>query len=282
MKILDGKLVSEHRRQELRQRIEQLQRKSARTPHLAVILVGDSTASVVYVRNKEKACESVGIKSTLVKISAQVTEAELIQEVEKLNRDSSVHGVLIQLPLPKHIDEKKVLNALSPLKDADGLTTATLGRLWAGVGKIAPCTPQGVMSILKHYGINPAGLEAVVVGRSEIVGKPMAHLLMAADATVTICHSKTKNLSEHTRRADIVVVAAGKREMLGRDDFKKGAIVIDVGIHGTGSGQGLTGDVRFKELDGWASAATPVPGGVGPMTITTLLENTVTLAEQNT
>jgi methylenetetrahydrofolate dehydrogenase (NADP+)/methenyltetrahydrofolate cyclohydrolase len=184
----------------------------------------------------------------------------------------------VQLPLPDQLNEDEINEVLSPLKDVDGFSYTALGKLWGGHKLISPCTPQGVMSILEHYKIKVSGLNAVVVGRSNIVGKPMAHLLTEADATVTLCHSKTKNLREYTTRADLVVVAAGKKEFLGKDDFKKDAIVIDVGIHGTGTG-GLTGDVRFQELQGWVAAATPVPGGVGPMTITTLLENTFRLAE---
>jgi len=183
------------------------------------------------------------------------------------------------LPLPKGLDDSWINANLNPLKDADGFTFGSLGRLWSGHPLVAPCTPQGVMNLLSHYGISVAGRRACVVGRSSIVGKPMAHLLTMADATVTICHSKTPALKEHTRAAEIVIVAAGRREFLGRDDFQKGAVVVDVGMHGSGQGQGLAGDVRFAELQDWASAATPVPGGVGPMTIATLLENTVTLAE---
>lgn len=281
MIILDGKAVSQVRRQELQSRVSLFKQKSGRAPHLVVVLVGDLTASIVYVRNKEKACESTGIKSTRVDLPTHTTQKDLIQVIEKLNQDPAVDGVLVQLPLPSHLQSDEILMKLSPEKDADGLTFQSLGLLWGGKGKIAPCTPKGVMTILEHYKIPVAGKRAVVVGRSNIVGKPMAYLLTEANATVTVAHSKTPNLAEITREGDIVVVAAGKRELLGKEDFKKGAVVIDVGMHGTGQGtSGLCGDVRFKELEGWAYAATPVPGGVGPMTITTLLENTVTLAEQ--
>ena len=282
MIILDGKAVSQVRRQLLQSRVSQFAKLAGRPPHLVVVLVGDLTASLVYVRNKEKACEATGIKSTRIDLPSRTTQAELLQVIERLNQDKGVDGVLVQLPLPSHLRSDEVLQKLAPQKDADGLTYQSLGLLWGGKGHIAPCTPKGVMSILEHYKIPVEGKRAVVVGRSNIVGKPMAYLLTEANATVTVCHSKTPNLSEVTREGDIVVVAAGKMELLGRDDFKKGAVVVDVGMHGTGQGtSGLCGDVRFKELEGWASAATPVPGGVGPMTITTLLENTVTLAEQN-
>jgi methylenetetrahydrofolate dehydrogenase (NADP+)/methenyltetrahydrofolate cyclohydrolase len=280
MLILDGRLVSQVRRQLLQVRVKKFAQRAGRAPHLAVVLVGDLTASVVYVRNKEKACEATGIKSTRIDLGPQTTQAELNAVIDRLNKDVTVDGVLVQLPLPAHLSSDEVLQKLLPEKDADGLTYQSLGLLWGGKGVIAPCTPKGVMSILEHYKIDVAGKRAVVVGRSNIVGKPMAYLLTEANATVTVCHSKTPDVSAVTREADIVVVAAGKKGILGREDFKKGAVIIDVGMHGTGQGtSGLSGDVRFSELEGWASAATPVPGGVGPMTITTLLENTVTLAE---
>jgi len=280
MLILDGKAVSEARRQALKPRIVSFTEKVGRAPHLVVVIIGDVVASQVYVRNKVKACESVGMKSTKIALPAETTQAELNLLLDRLNADDEVDGVLVQLPLPKHLDEDEVNRRLVAAKDSDGFTFETLGHLWAGQKLVAPCTPQGVMSILEHYKISVAGLNAVVVGRSMIVGKPMGHLLLEANATVTICHSKTKDLRDFTTRADIVVVAAGQRHLLGREDFKQGAIVIDVGMHGSGEGKGLAGDVRFSELEGWAKAATPVPGGVGPMTITTLLENTLWLAER--
>lgn len=280
MILLDGKLVSQVRREALKPKVEEFRQKFGRAPHLVVVLVGDLTASQVYVRNKEKACELVGIRSTKVALGGKASEAELLAKIDQLNGDSSVDAVLVQLPLPKQIRESEVLRRLSPAKDADGLTYSSLGLLWGGVGKIAPCTPKGVMRILEHYRIAVAGKRAVVVGRSNIVGKPMAYLLTEANATVTVCHSKTPTVREHTREADIVVVAAGHRHLLGREDFKQGAVVIDVGMHGAGEGKvGLAGDVRFSELDGWVQAATPVPGGVGPMTIAILLENTLELAQ---
>ena len=281
MMILDGKLVSKVRREKLLPRIAAFAKAAGRPPHLVVVLVGDLTASQVYVRNKEKSCADLGLRSTRIDLPGTVTQAELNACIDKLNVDPGVDGVLVQLPLPAHLNSDEILLRLSPDKDADGLTYASLGLLWGGRGQISPCTPKGVMSILEHYQIPVAGKRAVVVGRSNIVGKPMAHLLTEANATVTVCHSRTPSVSEHTRQADIVVVAAGRRHLLGREDFKAGAVVIDVGMHGTGDGKsGLAGDVRFSELESWVLAATPVPGGVGPMTITTLLENTVTLAEQ--
>ena len=280
MLVLDGKLVSEARREALKPRVQAFNKKAGRAPHLVVILAGDMVASQVYVRNKVKACESIGMKSTRLDLPATVSQAELNKVLDQLNDDDSVDGILVQLPLPKGLDEDEINRRLNPSKDSDGFTFECLGRLWAGQKFVAPCTPQGVMSILEYYRIPVAGKNAVVVGRSMIVGKPMAHLLTEADATVTICHSKTKDLGSFTRNADLVVVAAGRRHLLGREDFKQGAVVIDVGMHGTGDSKALAGDVRFSELEGWVEAATPVPGGVGPMTITTLLENTLWLAER--
>lgn len=283
MQILDGKLVSETRRKALKERVSAFKSAHGRSPALAVLLVGDHGPSQVYVRNKVKSCEAVGIESRHVSLSAQASEAEFLQALEDLRRDTSVDGILVQLPVPpqlKHLDLGKLIPAD---KDADGFTYENLGLVAAGLGghgkSVVPCTPWGVMSILSHYNINPKGMNAVVVGRSLIVGRPMSWLLTEAGATVTVCHSQTRDLRSITSQADLVVVAAGKREFLGKEDFKKGAIIIDVGIHGSGSGGKIAGDVRFSELEGWAAAATPVPGGVGPMTITSLLENTLVLAE---
>lgn len=280
MQILDGKVVSQARREALKPRIENFRQKTGRAPCLVVVLVGENPASQVYVRNKVKSCEALGIESRRLDLPATTSQHELGTLLDQLNTDDSVDGVLVQLPLPQGLDEDEINRRLSPAKDSDGFTFEALGHLWAGQKLVAPCTPQGVMSILEHYKYSVEGKYAVVVGRSMIVGKPMAHLLTEANATVTLCHSKTKDLSSFTREADVVVVAAGRRHLLGREDFKQGAIVIDVGMHGTGDGKGLAGDVRFSELEGWVAAATPVPGGVGPMTITTLLENTVWLAEK--
>lgn len=278
--LLDGKLVSQTRREALKPRIQAFEKKVGRKPHLVVVLVGDNVASQVYVRNKEKSCEALGIRSTRINLASQTSQAELNQEIERLNLDDGVDGILVQLPLPSQLDEHQVLEIISPTKDVDAFSYQAMGYLWSGRPFVAPCTPSGVMSILQHFKIDVAGMNVVVVGRSNIVGKPMAHLLTEANATVTVCHSKTKNLRAFTTQADLVVVAAGKKHLLGKDDFKKDAIVIDVGMHGSGEGQKVTGDVRVDELQGWAKAVTPVPGGVGPMTITTLLENTVILAER--
>lgn len=280
MLVLNGKEVSKVVRASLIPRVEKFKLSTGRVPHLAVVIVGDDVASHVYVKNKKKACEAVGMTSTIHAHPASMTQQELNDLLKKLNADNGVDGILVQLPLPKHLSTDEVLGIISPEKDPDCLTFKSVGYFFAGKPIVSPCTPAGIMNILKHYGISVAGMNAVVVGRSNIVGKPMAHMLMEANATVTLCHSKTKNLSYHTKQADLVVVAAGKAHLLGKDDFKQGAIVIDVGMHGTGQGQKLVGDVRFEELQGWVQAASPVPGGVGPMTITTLLQNTCLLAEK--
>lgn len=279
---LSGTEVAKTRRVSLRERVEKFLTKNGRKPGLAVIIVGDDPASQVYVRNKVKTSTELGLESFHYELPATTSENELISLIQKLNHDDKVDGILVQLPLPKHIRSERALEAILPEKDPDGLTVGNLGLLFAGRKRVAPCTPWGVMAILSHYGIDVAGRHAVVVGRSNIVGKPMAQLLLEANATVTICHSKTQNLIEECQRGDIVVVAAGKPRFLGRDAFRKGAVVIDVGIHRPAEGEWagkLCGDVRFEELEGWAQAATPVPGGVGPMTIQMLMENTVHLAE---
>jgi methylenetetrahydrofolate dehydrogenase (NADP+)/methenyltetrahydrofolate cyclohydrolase len=282
MQILDGKLVAETRRQQIKTRVDAFQKRHGRSPGLAVILVGEDPASHVYVANKIKACAQVGIESFENKLSDATTMNQLKGTIESLNENPLVDGILLQLPLPKHLKTDEAINWIHPSKDADCLTTENLGRLWSGRALTTPCTPWGVMVILEHYGINPSGMDAVVIGRSNIVGKPMAHLLVQANATVTICHSKTKDLGDHTRLADLVVVAAGQPEFLGSGDFHPGAIVIDVGMHRKtveGGKTKLCGDVRLDEIKGVVKAATPVPGGVGPMTITMLLENTLRLAE---
>ncbi len=283
---LDGKLVAQVRHDRLRAKVSELTKKYGRAPGLAVLIVGQDPASQVYVRNKVRACGEVGIRSLHIELNANVSETELLGEIARYNSDPSVDGILVQLPLPKFMSKQRVLNSILSEKDPDGLTTENLGLLWTGHKLVAPCTPAGVMAMLDHYGINVEGKDAVVIGRSEIVGKPMAQLLSDANATVTVCHSKTKNLRDYTRRAEVVVVAAGKPEFLGRDDFQKGSIVIDVGIHRVAiegaaeestSKTRICGDVRWHELDGHCSAVSPVPGGVGPMTIQMLLENTVEL-----
>lgn len=282
MQVLDGNEVSRARREALKMRISDFEKKAGVRPGLAVVLVGDDPASQVYVGGKEKACEQTGIASYRFNLPATTTQKELDDLLVRLNEDRKVHGILVQFPLPGKLEKEPVLRRINPSKDADGLSAENLGLLWGGCPRVAPCTPSGVMSILEHYGITIAGKRAVVVGRSHLVGLPMAQLLQMSDATVTICHSKTRDIRAHLREADIAVIAAGKPRLFGKDDFKKGAVVVDVGIHRLDppvNGKKLCGDVRFEELEGWAAAATPVPGGVGPMTITTLLENTVRLAE---
>lgn len=279
MLILDGRQVSENRRNALKTKVTAFKARFGSEPHLVVLLVGSDAASQVYVRNKIKACESVGIRSTKIELPESTPQEALNATVEKLGKDDGIDGILVQLPLPKGLHEAPFLEKMPPEKDVDCFTFEALGKLWAGKPLVYPCTPKGVMSILEHYQISVAGLNVVVVGRSQIVGKPMAHLLTEANATVTVCHSKTKDLSRWTREADLVVVAAGKKGLLGKEDFKKDAVIIDVGMHGSGSDGKLSGDVRPEGLDGWVKAFTPVPGGVGPMTITTLLENTLQLAQ---
>lgn len=278
MLILNGKEVSDQKRAGLKTRSAAFKAARGREPGLAVVIVGDDPASHVYVKNKIKGCEETGVRSFHHHLKSQATEAEILRLVEDLNEDSQVDGILIQLPLPKHIETERIVSRIHPHKDADGLTVENLGLLFTGRPRVAPCTPKGVIEILKYFNISLAGQNCVVVGRSQIVGRPMAQLLLLEDATVTMAHSKTKDLPSVTRGADIVVVAAGKPRFLGAGDFKKNAVVVDVGIHR--SSEGLCGDVRFEELAAaQIRAATPVPGGVGPMTITMLLENTLTLAE---
>lgn len=284
MQLLDGKLVSEFVRSQLKAQIDQFNSRYSRIPHLVVILVGEDKASQIYVRNKHLACEKIGMKSTVLNFPASVTQPVLIQEIQKLNQDSDVDGILVQMPLPSGLDSYKVLESIDPSKDADGLTSTLMGRLFIGKGEIKPCTPAGVIEILKYYKIPMSGKLAVVVGRSQIVGRPMAQLLVEEDATVTVTHSRTPQVSDLTSQADIVVVAAGKPGVLGPKSFKKGAVVVDVGIHRTGADQkSIVGDVALEEdgveIQDVVSAMTPVPGGVGPMTITMLLKNTVKLAQ---
>ncbi|OFZ13982.1 MAG: bifunctional methylenetetrahydrofolate dehydrogenase/methenyltetrahydrofolate cyclohydrolase [Bdellovibrionales bacterium RBG_16_40_8] len=277
MLLLNGKKVSEHKREELKKRAKVFKKTYEREPGLAVVIVGDDPASHVYVRNKVKACEEIGIRSLHHHLMADTKEEKVIELITNLNSNKDTDAILLQLPLPSHLHAETILSHINPKKDADGLTIENMGLLFAGRPRVVPCTPKGVMEILKFYEISVSGKNCVVIGRSQIVGRPMAQLLLLNDATVTTAHSKTKNLSTLTNQADIVVVAAGKPNFLGADDFNKNAVVIDVGIHRLASG--LCGDVRFSELKSKVKAATPVPGGVGPMTITMLLENTLILAE---
>ena len=280
--ILDGKQVAAARRALLAEKVAAFTKKAGRAPGLAVVLVGADPASQIYVRNKVKACGEAGIASTHLEQPATLSQAELNKIIDGLNADDRVDGILVQLPLPKGLNETEATERISSHKDPDGLTSGNLGLLFAGRTRVAPCTPFGVMKIFEHFKIDLAGKSAVVVGRSNIVGKPMAQLLLEANATVTIAHSKTQDLKAVTSQADIVVVAAGKPQFMGKEFFKKGAVVADVGIHRVAGQDGkskVCGDVRTEELMGFASAVTPVPGGVGPMTIQMLLENTLRLAE---
>lgn len=276
--IIDGVLLSKHLREDVSKRAAVLT-AMGKTPGLAVVLVGDNPASAVYVRNKVKACEQHGLSSTLDRLPATVTEAELLGRIRQLNEDPAVHGILVQLPLPSHIDSHKVIETIASEKDVDGFHVANAGALMTGRPQFRPCTPYGVMKMLEAYDIPVAGKHAVVIGRSNIVGKPMALLLLEAGATVTICHSKTVDLSFHTKLADIVVTAVGKRDVLTGDMLKHGATVIDVGMNKNNEGK-LCGDIDFPSVSRIAGYVTPVPGGVGPMTITMLLVNTLESAER--
>jgi methylenetetrahydrofolate dehydrogenase (NADP+) / methenyltetrahydrofolate cyclohydrolase len=276
--LIDGLALSNATRAEVAARAAALTAQG-KQPGLAVVLVGDNPASQVYVRNKVKACEEAGIRSVLEKYAASMTEAELLARVEALNNDPGIHGILVQLPLPKHIDDHKVIEAISPAKDVDGFHVASAGALMVGEAGFKACTPYGCMKMLESIGMgNLKGKHAVVIGRSNIVGKPMAMMLLAANATVTVCHSGTADLGAMTRQADVIVAAVGKRNVLTADMVKPGAVVIDVGMNRNDEGK-LCGDVDFdgvKEVAGWI---TPVPGGVGPMTIAMLLVNTLESAE---
>ncbi|WP_298011994.1 bifunctional methylenetetrahydrofolate dehydrogenase/methenyltetrahydrofolate cyclohydrolase FolD [uncultured Aquabacterium sp.] len=277
--LIDGNALSKQLRSEVAERAAALTAKGLK-PGLAVVLVGDNPASQVYVRNKVKACEDVGFHSVLEKYDASMTEAELLARVEALNNDPSIHGILVQLPLPKHIDDHKVIEAISPLKDVDGFHVASAGALMVGEVGFKACTPYGCMKMLESIGMKDLrGKHAVVIGRSNIVGKPMAMMLLQANATVTVTHSGTAALAHHTRQADIVVAAVGKRNVLTADMIKPGAVVIDVGMNRDDAGK-LCGDVDFAGLKEVAGYITPVPGGVGPMTITMLLVNTMEAAER--
>ncbi len=271
MILLDGKATSQKMRDRLKE--ELLSSNEGRAPHLAVILVGDDPASQVYVRNKEKACEYVGIQSTTYRMPADTKQEELLNRIQVLNIDDTVDGILLQLPLPKGLDSQACIEAISPLKDVDGLHPENQGRLAVGLPGIRPCTPSGVMSILVEYGIDMAGKNVVVLGRSNLVGKPIAVMCVAADATVTHCHSKTKNLKAICREADIIVAAIGKPNFITKDYVKEGVIIADVGINRTENG--LVGDVDFDDVKDLCHAITPVPGGIGPMTIVQLLVNTI-------
>lgn len=275
--IIDGKAVSARIRAELRAEVEELDAKGI-TPGLAVIIVGDDDASHRYVKNKKKGCEELGIYSEVHELPAETTQEELIALVKQLNADPQLDGILVQLPLPRHIDEKAVIEAIDPQKDVDAFSEVNVGRIMIGNYSFLPCTPAGIMELIAQTGIDLCGKECVVIGRSNIVGKPMAMLLLHANGTVTICHSRTRNLSEITRRADVLVAAVGKPKFVTADMVKPGAVVIDVGMDRDENGK-LCGDVDFEAVKEVAGYITPVPGGVGPMTITMLLKNTITAAK---
>jgi methylenetetrahydrofolate dehydrogenase (NADP+)/methenyltetrahydrofolate cyclohydrolase len=277
-RLIDGKAIAQELRAELAIRVARL-RDAGVVPSLAVVIVGEDPASQVYVRNKTFACEAIGMRSQTHRLSAQTTQAQLIAFVERLNEDDTVHGILVQMPLPAHLDKHAVIEAISPDKDVDGFHYLNVGKLAAGDPAFYPCTPWGVMKILEHEGVAVEGAHAVVVGRSNIVGRPMVMMLLNAGATVTVCHSKTKDLGALTRQGDILIVAVGRPRMVTGDMVKPGAVVIDVGVNRLPDGQ-LAGDVDFDSAARVASRITPVPGGVGPMTIAMLLANTVRSAER--
>ncbi len=276
--LLDGKLMSDELRARIAERVAALKEKGV-TPGLAVILVGEDPASQIYVRNKEKGCEQVGMHSVAIRLPAETTQEELENHIRALNADAAIHGILVQLPLPKHLDEAAALAVIVPEKDVDGFHVQNAGKLLNGLPGVVACTPKGAMEMIRRTGVDLSGKEAVVVGRSNIVGKPMAMLLLQANCTVTMCHSRTADLAAHTRRADVLVAAVGKAKFITADMVKPGAIVIDVGINRNAEGK-VVGDVDFDAVKEVASWITPVPGGVGRMTITMLLENTVEAAER--
>ncbi len=278
-KLIDGKAISAAVRAEIKENTQALIAERGITPGLAVIIVGTDPASQVYVRNKRRACTEVGFYSEAYELPEETTQAELEALVDRLNADDKIHGILVQLPLPKHLDEHAILLRISPDKDVDAFHPYNVGRIMIGDYSFLPCTPAGVMELIRRSGIDCTGKECVVVGRSNIVGKPMSMLLLQANGTVTLCHSRTRDLAEVTRRADILVVAIGKADFITGDMVKEGAVVIDVGMNRRADGK-LTGDVDFASVEPVASYITPVPGGVGPMTITMLMQNTLTAAKK--
>ena len=276
---IDGKATSVALKAELKEKIEAFVKENGFAPGLAVVIVGNNPASAVYVRNKENACAEVGILSKTFRLPEETTEAELLSLIEALNKDETLHGILVQLPLPKQISEERVIATISPKKDVDAFHAENVGKIMTGNYHFLPCTPAGVMALLDHYGIEVEGKRCVVIGRSNIVGKPQALLLLERNGTVTVCHSRTKNLAEITKEADILVAAIGRAKFVSADMVKEGATVIDVGINRLPDGT-LAGDVDFDEVEKKAYAITPVPGGVGPMTVTMLLYNTLTAAKE--
>ncbi len=277
-KIIDGKAISKQIREEIAAETAAFAEKNGFKPGLAVVIVGEDPASQVYVRNKRKACDEVGFYSESYELPAETTQEELEALVDKLNNDDAIHGILVQLPLPKHLDETRVLLKIDPNKDVDAFHPYNVGKIMIGDYSFLPCTPAGVMALIERSGIDVCGKKCVVIGRSNIVGKPMAMLLLHSHGTVTICHSRTKDLAAICKEADILVAAIGKADFVGADMIKEGAVVIDVGMNRKADGK-LTGDVNFAEAEPLASYITPVPGGVGPMTITMLMQNTLTAAK---
>ncbi|MFJ8087070.1 bifunctional methylenetetrahydrofolate dehydrogenase/methenyltetrahydrofolate cyclohydrolase FolD [Lysinibacillus sp. NPDC095746] len=275
--IINGKEIGQEIRNSVAERVTRLKEQGL-TPGLAVVLVGDNQASATYVRNKQKSCEAIGMFSELIKLPEETTQDALLAQIELLNIREDIHGILVQLPLPKHIDEDTVIATIAVEKDVDGFSPVSVGKMMLGQETFLPCTPFGVMKLLEYSGIEIAGKHAVIVGRSHIVGKPMGQLLLQKDATVTYTHSKTPNLPSFTKQADILIAAVGRANFITKEHVKEGAVVIDVGINRDENNK-LCGDVNFSEIDGIASHITPVPGGVGPMTITMLLFNTVQAAE---
>lgn len=278
MTLIDGKATSQKIKDEIKNEVIKLKQKGI-TPTLAVILVGDDPASQTYVASKQKACLACQMGSVMHKLSANTTEQELISLIDVLNADDSIDGILVQLPLPKHINTNEILRKIDPKKDVDGFCAQNMGALVSGLNGFVPCTPLGIMELLKQYNINPQGLNALVIGRSNIVGKPMAALLLNAGATVTIAHSKTKNLADLSKNADLIIAAIGKANFIKPEMVKEGAIIIDVGINRLENGK-LVGDCDFENLKDKCAFITPVPGGVGPMTIAMLLSNTLKSAKE--
>lgn len=271
--LIDGKRISKQIKDELKEEVQRLSEKGANAC-LAVVQVGNDPASTVYVNNKKKACAYIGIESRAYELSVEISEEELVGLIEQLNNDDSVNGILVQLPLPQHIDEDRIIRTISPDKDVDGFHPVSVGRLWIGEKGFLSCTPAGIIQLLKRSGIDISGKECVVVGRSNIVGKPMAALLLRENGTVTVAHSRTENLKSVTKRADILIVAIGKKQFITADYVKEGAVVVDVGMHRDENNH-LCGDVDFDDVEPHACAITPVPGGVGPMTIAMLMNNCV-------
>lgn len=276
-RLIDGKAVSQQIKESVKKRVQALA-ESGVVPGLAVVLIGENSASHTYVKNKKKTCESLGMRSDLHQFPESLTEEDLLKTIHDLNQDPGVHGILVQLPLPDHIDEFKVILAIDPEKDVDGFHPISVGNMMIGREAFLPCTPHGIVKLLEHYEIDPSGKHTVVIGRSNIVGKPVGQLLLQKDSTVTYCHSRTKDLTAHTRQADILISAIGRAKFVDSSFIKPGAVVIDVGMNRDENGK-LCGDVDFEDVKETASFLTPVPGGVGPMTIAMLMENTVHSAE---